>query len=78
MNKITYAKVGGPPDDWQHIEIIDKDTGNVVPEVIEVNTIERWAIVYTMIEDKVQEHWFKEEPLTTKIMGNFEIVVNHA
>lgn len=42
--KITYAKLGGPPDDWANIETIDLDKGETVEGVIEVNSDCGWLV----------------------------------
>lgn len=41
---IIYAKVGGPPHDWQNVKIIDLDTGAAIDLVHEVNTSEGWLV----------------------------------
>lgn len=41
-DEITYAKVGGPPDDWANLIVTDLDTGKEAGRVIEVNTVEGW------------------------------------
>ncbi|HEY3694086.1 hypothetical protein [Phenylobacterium sp.] len=44
MNKITYVRVGGPPADWQSIEVVDLDTGQLVEGVIEVDSDCGWLV----------------------------------
>lgn len=44
MGEVTYARVGGPPDDWTDFQVRDLKTGDLVPAV-EVNTAEGWAII---------------------------------
>lgn len=39
----TYAKVGGPPDDWAELQVRDLETGELLDRVVEVNTEEGWA-----------------------------------
>lgn len=39
---LTYAKVGGPPDDWNGLRIYKVKTGEEIKEVVEVNTAENW------------------------------------
>ncbi len=46
----TYAKAGGPPDDWTEIQVFDVATGARVEDVVEVNTAEGWAEVYVRDE----------------------------
>jgi hypothetical protein len=43
-DKIEYAKVGGPPANWQGLRIIDLRAEREVDRVIEVNTKEGWLI----------------------------------
>jgi hypothetical protein len=40
----TYAKVNGPPADWQQLRITDLATGLEVEGVVEVNTAEGWLL----------------------------------
>lgn len=44
MDALTYAKVGGPPDDWAKLQVRDRKTGDLV-EAVEVNTAQGWAII---------------------------------
>lgn len=39
---LTYAKAGGPPDYWSHVDVIDLDTGTKVRGVTEVDTLAGW------------------------------------
>jgi len=41
---ITYAKAGGPPDNWRGLKIYDLDTGKEVWDVEEVSAVEGWLI----------------------------------
>ena len=41
---ITYAKVGGPPDDWYGLQVIDLETGQEVTEVVECSADGGWLI----------------------------------
>lgn len=50
MEQLTYAKAGGPPDDWTDLRVIDETTGLEVPNVIEVNT-RTGFIVYDVAVD---------------------------
>lgn len=34
----TFAKSGGPPDDWRRCRVFDADTGAEVRDVVEVDT----------------------------------------
>lgn len=66
----TYARAGGPPDNWQELTIWDRATGLEVEWVVEVNAAEGWAIVY--------ETPGRDDPETNtlarkRISGDFEI-----
>jgi hypothetical protein len=41
---ITFAKVGGPPNDWRNLQIFDGD--EKVADCIEVNTVAGYALVH--------------------------------
>lgn len=41
-DEITYARVGGPPEDWHRLRILDASGEDVPYPVIEVNTEEGW------------------------------------
>lgn len=43
---LTYAKAGGPPDNWMAIRVRDLDSGALVTLVTEVNTEEGWLTRY--------------------------------
>ncbi|NIJ40369.1 hypothetical protein FHS78_000639 [Parvibaculum indicum] len=51
MTDITYAKAGGPPEDWTNIEVVDIQTGNVIDYVVEVDTIAGWLRKYKTDEN---------------------------
>lgn len=42
----TYACAGGPPHDWDRLEVWDLVEERLIPEVVEVNTAEGWLIRY--------------------------------
>jgi len=69
---ITYAKVGGPPDNWWELRVLDLDTGKFITEVIEVNTAEGWLVRYKTDENGQPIisglNWARE-----RVEGNFEI-----
>lgn len=46
--KITYAKAGGPPDDWSRLQVRDLQTGALLDDVVEVDATEGWAVVYEL------------------------------
>ena len=41
---LTYAKVGGPPDDWMDLVITETDSGAEVRRVVEVDTKAGWLL----------------------------------
>lgn len=43
---ITYAKVGGPPEDWSKLQVRDRATGEIVDKVVEVNSAEGWLVTH--------------------------------
>lgn len=69
---ITYAKAGGPPDNWLYLRVEDVDTGLIIPEVIEVNTAEGWAIRYKRVNYALVLG--PDGPETERITGNFRLV----
>lgn len=69
MAEVTYAKVGGPPEDWQSLEVRDLDTGQLRHDVIEVNTEEGWALVYRTSKFKLGMDEIPQE----RIIGRFQI-----
>lgn len=72
--EITYAKVGGPPEGWRDLRVVDLDTGTELGGVLEVNTAEGWLVRHVKDEsgyfkiDKVKGQWVKE-----RITGRFGI-----
>lgn len=68
---VTYAKVGGPPDDWQQLQVrdLDSDGNNLVDGVVEVNTEEGWCEVVDRQAPRAEG-----EPLPTRrVTGRFVI-----
>jgi hypothetical protein len=74
---ITYAKVGGPPDNWPNVIIIDKATGAEVRDVMEVDALGGWLVRYRRhpdgshvlgLDEKGYTIWERE-----RIEGDFEI-----
>ncbi|MBY8826096.1 hypothetical protein [Sphingomonas colocasiae] len=43
MTDVTYACVGGPPDNWFNLLIVDAD-GVEIRDVVEVNAAEGWLV----------------------------------
>ena len=41
---VTYAKAGVTPHNWMFMLILDRDTGDYVSDVEEVNAAEGWLI----------------------------------
>lgn len=71
MVEITYAKAGGPPDNWLDLMVIDFDTGEMLDFVVEVNTVEGWADCY----DKTEQIYQSPNGYEIKrVHGNFKIV----
>lgn len=63
---LTYAVVGGPPDDWAELEVINLDSGLPVEFCVEVNTVEGWVIVSVRNEARTRFD-------NVRIEGRFEI-----
>lgn len=40
---LTYAKVGGPPDDWCGLRVLNEQ-GEEIDRVVEVNAAEGWLV----------------------------------
>lgn len=40
----NYAKAGGPPDEWERLEVVDRETGDLISDVVEANADEGWFI----------------------------------
>jgi hypothetical protein len=72
MDALTYAQVGGPPHDWQGLQVIDLATGLPVGEVIEVNATEGWLIRYAT-DDAGNVVPDGDEAKRERIKGDFEI-----
>lgn len=69
---ITYAKVGGPPANWQDLDIKNLDTGKPVRECVEINTEDGWALVYAHDDDGtliIRD----DEIVKKRIEGHFQI-----
>ena len=70
MTGITYAKVGGPPDNWAALQVRDLDSGNLVDDAVEVNAAEGWAIVH---EKPLRVDPETETLATIRVEGRFSI-----
>lgn len=71
--ELTYAKVGGPPDDWFGLTIIDLDTNAGVFGVVEVNTAEGWLVRHKRGTDGMIET-AGDSVVHERIVGRFKIV----
>jgi hypothetical protein len=45
---LTYAKAGGPPDNWRGITVIDLETEQPVEAVVEVDTLAGFVIKHAL------------------------------
>lgn len=75
MDILTYAKAGGPPENWHGIVILDRDTGEFVRNAIEVDAAEGWLIRYQT--DDSGAYLFDaahQELLTERIEGRFALI----
>ena len=63
----TYARAGGPPDDWYSIRVINLDTGAEVRDVVEVDTVDGWVIQQRQASDVVRKGGH------VRLKGRFEI-----
>lgn len=73
---LDYAVVGGPPDDWADLEVIDLATGKTVDTVREVNTAEGWLVRLVLdaegrcvLEGEGEDRHIKTE----RVEGRFEV-----
>jgi len=67
---VPYAKVGGPPDNWQDLQVFDKDTGIAINHVIECNAVQGWAKRYLPQEYQICG---PDDLISETIFGNFII-----
>lgn len=74
MRNVTYAKVGGPPDDWCGIQVFDA-AGAEVSDVIEVNTAEGWLVRCRRNEAGILYDPIMDEIMTERLDGEFRIVL---
>ena len=72
MTQLTYAKTGGPPDNWKNLQVIDA-SGNALPNIVEVNIAEDWAIVLDLTAKPVWISPEKKVAAKKKIKGKFRI-----
>lgn len=70
----TYAKAGGPPDDWTEMQVFNAETGEMVGRVTEVNTAEGWAEVIALDENgRAFMQGAGGEVVTVRITGDFRL-----
>ena len=70
---ITHAVVGGPPDDWHRLRIIDEDTGERTEGVHEINVQEGWFTRYRQDEDGTAVLNADGAPEYERVEGRFRI-----
>lgn len=71
---LTYARAGGPPDDWCGLEIWNQQTGCQVLYVVEVDAAAGWVKHYVRGADGGFELTPDGEAILIKtIHGRFEI-----
>lgn len=71
---ILYAKVDGPPDNWNQLAILNIETGEQVPDVLEVSADEGWVMVH-VLSAKGHPMSKNDEVIKHRIEGNFKIVL---
>lgn len=70
----TYAKSGGPPDNWSELFVLDLDTGaEYAGHVIEVDTKAGWVKVARLDRRKRVMLDTSGNPLTDLIHGSFRL-----
>ena len=74
-SEITYARAGGPPDDWPGLTIWDLETGLEVKDVTAVNTAEGWVDV---LDRNAAGEFYTAPPdhdrvAVTRLSGRFDI-----
>lgn len=70
---ITYAKAGGPPDNWREITVLNVETGEEVVDIVEVNATEGWAVI-NAISENGHRIVFNGTAVTKRIEGKFRII----
>jgi len=72
---LTYAKVFGPPDDWENLSVLNADTGERIDGVIEVDAERGWLRRYCRDENGYIEVLPNGEDLAEVVEhGNFMLV----
>lgn len=75
--ELTYAKVGGPPEEWMGLKVLDVTTGQELRDVLEVNTVEGWCVTLQRdARDHLVVAWIDgtPEPAQVRIEGVFKII----
>lgn len=74
-NTLLYCKVGETPE-WGRVHVINKDTGEEIPNVIECNPREGWLIRYAVGSDG---HFRQDAQgiMRQRITGYFELRIYH-
>lgn len=74
MSAIRYAKVGGPPNNWRGLRIVDLDTGAEIRRVIEVDADRGWLIRLVTDENgRLKLNDTRTEVARERVTGRFEI-----
>jgi hypothetical protein len=69
-----YATVGGPPENWNEITVVNTETGEEVVDIVEVNAPEGWAVI-NCISQNGHRIVFNGQPVTKRIEGDFKIIL---
>ena len=66
---LKYVKMGGPPEDWAQLVVMNVDTRELVFATYEININEGWILqgTTTVPEDNVMK-------APRRVYGNFEIM----
>lgn len=76
MKEITYAKTGGPPDNWKGLRVLDCH-GNEIKNVVEVNTLMGW-VKRIAVGDDGNPRTSGDELVIEELTGQFTIVEDGA
>lgn len=70
MSELRYACVGGPPDDWTNLKVVNEATGLEVQRCVEVDCDKGFARVY---RERLTHEPLREIPATLILYGRFRI-----
>lgn len=71
---ITYARAGGPPDNWMGLRVFNIDTGKEMLNVHEVDAEAGWLVQYVVVDEKAGTLMAVEGQLVLeRVDGNFRI-----